>query len=372
MWAPCNVVPFNNALDTWVNVTPNNVSLDPNFGSAINGVGSNFGVETVCADPSNPGVLYAYAHNQGVWKSSDYGITWTGPINVGSNGTTVGQSGGGITVVGNATIGQPATLWGAFIRGATGLWVSTNGGIDWSSVSDVPPLPGGRPDTYPVVVDPYNSSHILVCGHEQPYLLESTNGGSSWTSKTLPAGMSPANGTAFIFFLDTGNSTTTAQTWLWIGQTNGGANGTWKTSNAGSTWTQVETNEHPHGACQIWQPDKLGTVFMAGVGSSNGNGVFRSTDYGSTWTHVSQTNNESVVFGSSNFVYALYGWSTQTTENTDSQYAAMPGTGAWSNPMPGTPATDIGGMHTLATLTNGGRTIYVAGMGSSGIWRYVE
>jgi len=368
-----STIPFNTATGTWVDVTPKNVSLDPQYGWQFNGNNTNFGVEFLGADTSNPGTIYAFAHNQGLWKSADYGITWVGPINTGTNGAGISQSGGGITVVPNATAGQPATIWGAFIRGSVGMWKSTDGGVNWSSVSMVPPLPSGRPDTYPPVFDPYNSSHILACGHEQPYLLESTNGGSSWTSKTIPAGMQPAGGTAFVYFLDTGNSTTTAQTWLWVGQTNGGANGTWKTTDQGANWTQVDTNEHPHGACQIWQPTVgVGTIFMAGVGSASGNGVLRSTDYGSTWSHVSQTNNESVVFGSSNFVYTMYGWSTQTTENVNSQYAAMPGTGTWSTPMPGTPSTDTGGVHSVATLSNGGHTIYVAGMGCSGIWRYVE
>jgi hypothetical protein len=41
----------------------------------------------VQADPANPSHLYTMFHCQGVWKSTNYGTTWTGPINTGTNVT---------------------------------------------------------------------------------------------------------------------------------------------------------------------------------------------------------------------------------------------------------------------------------------------
>ncbi len=105
---------------------------------------------------------------------------------------------------------------------------------------------------------------------------------------------------AFVFFINTGNASTTRGTWLWLAQQAGGTFGTWRTSNGGATWVQVDKNEQPGGASQIYQPGTTGVVYMAGVYSALGSGVLRSNDYGQTWTHVGMTNNETVVVGTSN------------------------------------------------------------------------
>ena len=51
----------------------------------------NYGTKTVQVDPLRPGDVYTMFMCQGVWKSSDYGQTWSGPINTGQNGMTVGD-----------------------------------------------------------------------------------------------------------------------------------------------------------------------------------------------------------------------------------------------------------------------------------------
>lgn len=344
----------------WTDVTPAGISLDPNYGG-----GGNFGIETVGADIAHPGTLYLLAHNQGVWKSTDYGLTWAGPINTGTNGSSITGSGGGITVV--STGGTP-TLYAAFIRGFPGLWKSTDGGVNWTSITLIPPLPSGRPDVYPVSVDPYDVNHVLAMGHEQNYLLESTDGGSNWTSLTMPA--SPAGGTAFCFFVDTGNATTTADTWLWIAQASGGSDGTRRTTNGATSWTKVDDNEHPHGNSQIYQPDTNGVVYMAGVYSANGWGVQRSTDYGATWAQVGASGSQGIVWGTPNKVYAMYGWSTTDPVNPGFESAAQPGT-SWSSAS-GAPATFNGGPHQVAVVNNGVNNIFIGAMGSSGVWRYIE
>lgn len=75
--------------------------------------------------------------------------------------------------------------------------------------------------------------------------------------------MNQISGTLFIFLSDTGRAGTTADAWIWTAAT-GRTIGTWRTSNRGCTWKTVESNEHPHGQMQIYQPDKSSIAFMPG------------------------------------------------------------------------------------------------------------
>jgi len=155
----------------WTDVTPNNVSL----ASASCG---NYGVETVQADPGNPSNLYFEAHCQGIWKSTDFGLTWTGPINTGTNGAQVSDCAGGITIWPGSTAATP-TLYLACIRGSgLGFWRSTDGGVNWTTYF-VAPSGSSRQDYYPPVVDPYDGNHLVMAGHEMNYIVESTDGGQT-------------------------------------------------------------------------------------------------------------------------------------------------------------------------------------------------
>lgn len=349
----------------WTDVTPNNVSL------ASLSCG-NYGVETVQADPGNASNLYFHAHCQGIWKSTDFGLTWTGPINTGTNGTRVGDCAGGMTIWPGSTAATP-TLYLACIRGSgLGFWRSTDGGVNWTTYF-VAPSGSSRQDYYPPVVDPYDGNHLVMAGHEMNYIVESTDGGQTWTNVPMDSGMLQSGGTGEIFFIDTGNPTTTRTTWLWSAQITGGNIGTWRTETGGAsaTWTHVDKNEHAHGAGQYYQPDSNGVMYMAGYYSTGGWGVQRSTDYGKTWTHVGANEEETVVIGTSKNVYAMFGWSIGAgTDDPSLQVAAQPGTGTWTKP--GTPASMTQGPHEIAVVNDGTHNVLVSANGNGGVWRYIE
>ncbi len=222
----------------WTNVTPSNMDLTDSLSC------NNFGVETIQVDTTHPSNIYAQLHCQGIWKSTDYGATWTGPITTGTNGAKVTDCAGGIAVA--PTAGSPI-IYESCIRGSgLGFWKSVDGGVNWTNYF-VAPSGSGRQDYYPPVVDPYNANHLLMAGHEMDYLVQSVDGGQTWTNVPLNSGMLEGGGTGAIFFINTGTASTTQKTWLWMAQGTSGTYGTWRTVNGGATWVQVDKNEHPHG-----------------------------------------------------------------------------------------------------------------------------
>jgi hypothetical protein len=339
---------------TWINVTPAGVNLSASVGCG------NPGTNTVEPDTARPGHLYLQFSCQGIWRSMDYGVSWTGPINTGTNGAAAANCEGGISLAQNGSASTPIVYQSCIRGSAQGLWKSTDGGVNWTSYAVTPTV---RQDYLPPAVDPYDHNHLLMTGHEFNSIVESVDGGQSWTSVTLDNGMMLSGQNSFIFFVNTGSSTTTRGNWLWMA--GGGGAGTWRTTTAGGTWSRVDGNESLIGATQIYQPDNNGVVFMAGVSSSLGWGVLRSTDYGMTWVHVGNVSTESTVFGTPKNVYTMSG-----TADKNFSVASQPGTGQWVSP--GTPTTLANGAARVAVVNNGTNNILVGAMWESGVWRYVE
>ena len=349
----------------WTNVTPRNVDLTHELGCG------NFGVENVQVDPMQRSNVYALFHCQGIWKSVDYGRTWAGPINTGRNGGTVADCAGGLRIASSSTA-SPPTIYVSCIRGAgIGFWRSIDGGVNWSHYN-IAPAPGNRQDVYPPSVDPYDPRHLIMAGHEQDLIVESIDGGQHWTNVVMPAGMRAGNGTGAISFIDTGLAAGTRGTWLWMAQQSGGVYGTWRTTNGGSIWSQVDRNEHPHGFAEAYQPDANGVVYIAGAYSQSGWGVLRSADYGVTWSHVGSSGNQRVVFGTPTRVYSSYSYPTGlgASDGPSFQVAPQPGTGGWVSPP--TPAAMKEGASQVAVTTDGARIHLISANYGAGLWLYIE
>lgn len=359
---------------TWINVTPASIDL-------INMLDcGNYGTKTVQVDPLKPGDVYTMYMCQGVWKSSDYGATWSGPINTGMNGTTVGDCAGGITIPPSMPAGSSAPiLYASCIRGtSTGFWKSTNGGIDWTNY---PVLPNGgqasavNQQFYPPIVDPHDANHLLMAGHAVDLLVESSDGGASWSAVSTATGMSNPGGTGGPEFIDNGDPAATRKTWLWLASAAGGVVGTWRTTDSGSTWNQVDKNEHTNGAngpSLIYQPNTSGLMFMAGEYSGLGAGVLRSADFGKSWTNEGENAPEAVVFGTPKNVYSMFGWGIGAgqTVNPTLQVAAQPGAAGWT--APSTPTAMSQGPAESAVTNDGTHNIVLTANYNAGLWRYVE
>jgi hypothetical protein len=344
----------------WIDVTPSAIDLSASLSCG------NYGTLSVAIDPLHPETAYAQFNCLGIWKSTDYGLTWAGPVNVGMGGATVGDCAGGISMAPSGS----SVLYQSCIRGAgLGFWRSTNGGIDWTQYSVSPGA--SRQDFYPPSVDPYDANHLLMPGHEMNLLVQSSDGGQTWSAITVDQRMNQNGGTAAIVFVDTGDPASTAQTWLYLAQGSGGLIGTWRTTNGGGSWVQVDTNEKGHSYYQIYQPDTKGRVYMGGVYSAEGWGVLSSADYGQTWTHVGAMTQENIVFGTPKHVYAMNGWAVGVGGKVDPALQVSDSSGAnWTSP--GTPPEMTQGPASAAVTSDGTFHIVLAACYNAGLWRYVE
>ena len=236
----------------WTNVTPRAVNLD---NSAFNN--SNFGVQDVIVDPVRPTDVYAFICFQGVWKSTDYGATWTGPINTGAGGALV-SAGKPWTAAIDPSPRDPATpptLWTAAGDAAVGVLKSTDGGVSWTAhltKNTTAAAASGdnyyANDAYALDVDPNDGKHLVTGFHQYPGISESFDGGVTWTTISVPSNI---GNSLYPFFIDSGAAATTRKNWLAVSQ-DGDNTGTWHTKDGGASWTQVGTFSHGHGDSQMW------------------------------------------------------------------------------------------------------------------------
>jgi hypothetical protein len=348
---------------TWTNVTP--ATKGSAQGGTIDSTISYSGAQDVVVDPVRPSDLYVVINYLGMWKSTDYGLTWT-KVSTGMNGAIIDTGKTwtmGIDPDCHRDPQKPPTVYTTNWAGTghMGLWKSTNGGVDWARCGDVPIA---NQDVYSVDIDPYDSQHLIIGYHEEMGLSESSDGCATW--KGLPAAPEPAFST-YPFFIDTGDAAGTRKTWLLIGQ--GG--GMYRTADEGATIAMVDPLTHAHGSAQIFQAGG-GVIYAAGGNGSQGSGVYRSTDYGATWKRINDGAVQNAVYATPNYIYADYGWSCIDCTLTQHLQRAPhdPGT-AWSQYMP-TPLVMQLGAKRAAVTFDGSHYIIVSGNRNNGILRYVE
>ena len=309
-----------------------------------------FGPGSIVGDPARPSDLYVGGSSAGLWKSSDYGNSWTL-----INDTLPDVPRGIVIAVAGTT---PATIWAASYNT---IFKSVDGGTTFVQTAlDV--------SLYSLAVDPNDTTHLISGLHEADGIVESIDGGDSW--QVVGGTGFPSGGVSWYpYFIDTGNAATTRRTWFAIAQNGASAV---MTSDGGASWTiptGIAGLQHPHGNSQIFQSGS--TLFVAGTNGPQGQGVYRSADLGATWSRVdSGQTPEAVVWGTSKNVYAMYAWACSNCDlGTQFEIAPQPGT-TWSTA--DAPAELVIGPNGVVVTSDGTHNVFVGLMWDQGLWRYVE
>jgi hypothetical protein len=326
------------ARGVWENVTPPGLNLSPGFPSASN---PSFGAQDVLLDPLKPGVFYLFVDFQGVYKSVDWGLTFTKVSTDGKleKGKPWGEA-----------IAQDASYMIASIGNFNGgAWVSTDGAASWTGY-----LMGGGNDPYMFDIDRADKNHVIATMHGEDNIYESKDGGRTWMSRgPVPGGLS-----GYVFFID-------STTWLMVSQS-GGTAGTRRTTNSGATWIQVGPMAHFHGNEQIYIDPASKHIYVPSE-----QGIFRSTDDGVSFTKVSGTVG-STVFATEARLYAMNSGATGGKNDPRFQSATRSNGTDWA-PVP-TPAAMTNGAKRVAVAFDraNAKWIVVGGHWLAGVWRFVE
>jgi photosystem II stability/assembly factor-like uncharacterized protein len=243
----------------------------------------------VAGVPSQANVFYIAQVNGGVWKTDDYGRTWT-PIfddqPTGSVGCiAVAPSDANIIYVGSGEGLQRPDL-----SVGDGIYKSTDAGKTWTHLG----LRDGQ-QIPQIAVDPRDANHILVAVAGHPYgpnpergIFRSTDGGKTF-EKVLYKDENVGGADVTI---DPKNPDT-AYASLWEARQgpwenaawNGNGGGIFKSTDGGKTWRQLGGGL-PDGIIQANLAIAPSTTqrVMASVATPNGVNLYRSDDGGDSWS----------------------------------------------------------------------------------------
>ena len=240
------------------------------------------------------------------------------------------------------------------------LWKSTNAGGTWSVISDGIPAAG----VTDMAIDPTNSNVLYALTGDaegaiyHPYsrgLYKSTDGGANWSTTGLNYVSGSTTRLATIIIHPTSANIVLV----------GGSNGIWRSTNGGTSFTQVNTTNIRE---LMFNPTRPNTVFAASRTSA---ALLRSYDGGVSWTQMTTglpTSATAKRFSidvskvDTNYVYLM---ATNTSDNMEGFYRSTDGGTSFTQMAGTTPNIPNGqGWYNLAVAADpvAVNTVYAAGL----------
>ena len=254
---------------------------------------ASLSVGSIALDPQNHNIIYVGTgelnnavdsyYGAGILKSTDGGTTWTNYPSLFAGGSGGGSRIGGIAVhPTNSQIVLAAVGYGG--QNNWGVFRSTDGGQTWTNV-----LFNGS-QAYNVIFDFVNPNNVYA-SLDGNGVWKSTDAGITWTADNGSGSTSLPTGSAYervALAIDPNNSST-----LYAGVANtpfggpGTLAGLFKTTNGGSSWTQL-TNTPNYCGGQCWYDNVIavapGNSNLLFAGGDGGTPLARSPDGGNSWT----------------------------------------------------------------------------------------
>jgi hypothetical protein len=255
-------------------------------------------ITTIAIHPTNPQVVYAGCANGGVWKSTNFCQTWTS-VFYNQNTSSVGAL---AIDPGNPEIIYCGTGEANSLRShypGTGVFKSTNGGLNWTFK--------GLPNSYNIgniAVNPLNTSEVYVAvlgagrkKNSERGLYKSTNGGDTWN---LSLYIADSVGAVDVVLNPQNPSIVYAAMWERLRREDyikygGVKSGLYISSNSGTNWSLVTngfpSNDATLGRISLDISASSPNILYALLAYANGNtrGLYKTTDGGNSWTVVNSS-----------------------------------------------------------------------------------
>ncbi|MFI8531273.1 RICIN domain-containing protein [Streptomyces aquilus] len=343
------------------------------------------GIDSVATDPVDPNRLYLsagtytndWAGNGAILRSTDKGRTFKRtdlPFKLGAN-----EDGRG---AGERLVIDPANNANLLLgTRKNGLWRSTDHGVTWSQVSSFPVKDGagsGGGIAF-VTYGPAGSKTVYVgVGDKSTSLYRSTDGGASWQAVSgQPTGQLPqhgvlsGDGSLYLTYTDK------------LGPNGVTAGSVWKYTPGSGAWKNISPSQGGYGFSGLAvDPRKPSTVMVTTLDRwYPEDEIYRSTDGGNTWKALADKSQRSAAapyvgthtghwmtalaidpFDSG---HVLYGTGNGILRSTDANASDSGGTSHWSTGARGLEETAL--MDAIAPP--GGATV-ITSMGDQGGFRH--
>ncbi|MBM0228263.1 hypothetical protein [Micromonospora sp. ATA51] len=252
----------------------------------------------VAGSTARPNEYYFGATGGGLWKTTDGGANWS-PV---TDGQITSASVGAIEVCPTnpdiVYIGMGEVEFRGDVLPGDGVYKSTDGGTTWKHMGLTDTQMIGR-----VRVDPTNCDRVFVAalGHgfgpnTERGVFRSTDGGETW-QRTLYR--DDLTGAVDLSIDPADPQVMYAALWHayrkpWLLNSGGDSSGLFKSTDGGSTWTELTNNlglpDGPLGKIGISVSGADSNRVYAVIEAANG-GMFRSDDAGATWQLVDDSAN---------------------------------------------------------------------------------
>lgn len=271
--------------NNWLNIGPTNATVTQNGSVILNNTADAGRPNSIVTTPGNANQIFIAMAGGGVWKTTDGGLSWAPKTE------TLGTlSAGALTMDPNSTSTLYLGMGDAFDGTGLGMYKSTDAGETWTG----PVYLGASNSIRDIYVAPGNSSIVLAA--TDIGLFRSSNGGTSFAQVALATGFADAPATWEIEF--TGGSSFALSLEATPAATTGTTNGQVFTSvDNGATWTKATGMTKSTGVGRISlasAPSSRSTVYAMAAIPNNGTAndladLFKSSNGGGAWTALSAT-----------------------------------------------------------------------------------
>ncbi len=227
-------------------------------------------VNAVLIDPTDSNIIYVGAPAGGLWKSTDGGHNWT-PLT--DFLPSIGVSAIALDPTDHNTVYIGTGDDDARVTSSSGVWKSTDGGITWSNIT--PGLSSGLDYISGIEVDPANSQHIVIGTSSGVYV--TADGGTNWshplTAEIREIRMHPSDGN-YIYAVSRGTF--------------------YRSTDGGNSFSAIRSGLPNSASVLVLDvtPAAPNNVYVIGVNASSGFlGLFVSTNRGNSFIQTGETDN---------------------------------------------------------------------------------